>query len=147
MADIVLAGNTSGTVTLSAPDVAGTTTLNLPASSGTVITTASTDTANALNAGLGVNQTWQSVTRTSGVTYTNTSGKPISLHVTALTSTNNVLGTITISINSGAIINLARAGGGAVAQTVMTGFIIIPNTFTYVMTHTNVTSVSYNELR
>ena len=41
MADIVLAGNTSGTLTLSAPDVAGTTTLNLPASSGTVLDDAS----------------------------------------------------------------------------------------------------------
>ena len=41
MADIVLAGNTSGTVTLSAPSIAGTSTLNLPASSGTVLDDAS----------------------------------------------------------------------------------------------------------
>jgi hypothetical protein len=42
MAQISIAGDTSGTVTLSAPAVAGTTTLTLPATNGTVITTGST---------------------------------------------------------------------------------------------------------
>jgi hypothetical protein len=40
MSSVVIAGNTSGTVTLSAPDVAGTTTLTLPSTSGNVITSA-----------------------------------------------------------------------------------------------------------
>ena len=40
MSSVVIAGNTSGTVTLAAPDVAGTTTLTLPATSGTVLTSA-----------------------------------------------------------------------------------------------------------
>jgi len=42
MSSIVISGDTSGAVTLSAPAVAGTTTLTLPATSGTVLTTAST---------------------------------------------------------------------------------------------------------
>ena len=42
MSSIVIAGDTSGSVTLAAPAVAGTTTLTLPATSGTVLTTAST---------------------------------------------------------------------------------------------------------
>lgn len=42
MASIVVAGDTSGTITLSAPAVSGTNTLTLPANTGTVITTAST---------------------------------------------------------------------------------------------------------
>ena len=42
MASIVVSGDTSGTVTLSAPSVAGTTTLTLPTTSGTVLTDAST---------------------------------------------------------------------------------------------------------
>lgn len=42
MASVVIAGNTSGSVTLDAPAVAGTTTLTLPTTSGTVLTTAST---------------------------------------------------------------------------------------------------------
>ena len=41
MAEIVIAGNTSGSVTLVAPSIAGTTTLTLPASSGTVLDDAS----------------------------------------------------------------------------------------------------------
>lgn len=41
MSSVVIAGNTSGSVTLAAPDVAGTTTLTLPATSGTVLTDAS----------------------------------------------------------------------------------------------------------
>ena len=36
MSSLVIAGNTSGTVTLDAPAVAGTTTLTLPASTGTI---------------------------------------------------------------------------------------------------------------
>jgi hypothetical protein len=42
MSAVVIAGNTSGTITLDAPNVAGTTTLTLPTTSGTVITTGST---------------------------------------------------------------------------------------------------------
>jgi hypothetical protein len=42
MASIVVAGDTSGTVTLAAPSTAGTTTLTLPTTSGTVLTTGST---------------------------------------------------------------------------------------------------------
>jgi hypothetical protein len=38
MSSVIIAGNTSGSVTLSAPDVAGTTTLTLPSTSGTVTT-------------------------------------------------------------------------------------------------------------
>jgi hypothetical protein len=38
MASIVVAGDTSGTVTLAAPAVAGTTTLTLPTTSGTIVT-------------------------------------------------------------------------------------------------------------
>ena len=41
MSSVVIAGDTSGTVTLQAPAVAGTTTLTLPSTSGTVLTTAS----------------------------------------------------------------------------------------------------------
>lgn len=42
MASLVLAGNTSGSITISSPAVSGTNTLTLPANTGTVITTAST---------------------------------------------------------------------------------------------------------
>jgi hypothetical protein len=41
MSSVVIAGNTSGTITLDAPNVAGTTVLTLPTANGTVLTTAS----------------------------------------------------------------------------------------------------------
>ena len=41
MSSVVLSGDTSGAITLSAPSVAGTNTITLPANTGTVITTAS----------------------------------------------------------------------------------------------------------
>jgi hypothetical protein len=44
MASIVVAGDTSGTVTLSAPATAGTTTLTLPTTSGTIVTTSGAQT-------------------------------------------------------------------------------------------------------
>jgi len=42
MAQISIAGDTSGAITIAAPSVAGTNTLTLPANTGTVLTTAST---------------------------------------------------------------------------------------------------------
>jgi len=42
MASLVLAGNTSGSITISSPSVSGSNTLSLPANTGTVITTGST---------------------------------------------------------------------------------------------------------
>lgn len=44
MSSIVISGNTSGTVTISAPDVAGTVGLTLPSANGTILTTASAQT-------------------------------------------------------------------------------------------------------
>ena len=44
MSSVVIAGDTSGSVTLAAPSVAGTTTLTLPASTGNVVTDSATQT-------------------------------------------------------------------------------------------------------
>ena len=44
MASIVVSGNTSGTITISAPDVSGSNTLTLPASTGTLVTTSGAQT-------------------------------------------------------------------------------------------------------
>ena len=41
MSSVVISGNTSGSITLSAPDVSGSNTITLPASTGTVLTTGS----------------------------------------------------------------------------------------------------------
>ena len=42
MSSIVVAGNTSGTITLQAPDVSGSTTLTLPATTGTLFASVAT---------------------------------------------------------------------------------------------------------
>lgn len=51
MSGVVIAGDTSGSVTLQAPSVAGTTTLTLPSTSGNVLTSASSLAASQLPAG------------------------------------------------------------------------------------------------
>ena len=79
-------------------------------------------TANSLNAGLGVNQTWQAVTRTSGTTYTNSTGKPIQI-TASIYGINNTL-TLTIG---GVILGTVNGNyGGSLSG-------IIPNGATYVL--------------
>jgi hypothetical protein len=51
MSSVIIAGNTSGTITLDAPNVAGTTTLTLPTTSGTIVTSASSLTASQMPTG------------------------------------------------------------------------------------------------
>jgi hypothetical protein len=65
MSAVVIAGDTSGSITLAAPAVAGTTTLTLPATSGTVITSASSQlTGPAFRAYRSTNQSINNVTVT-----------------------------------------------------------------------------------
>ena len=99
MGDIVLAGSTSGTVTLSPPSVAGTTTLTLPSTSGNVLTSASSLTASQLPTGsiIQVVQTWDNTTATfsrgSDITYLNTT-------ITPTSSSNKILVCVHIGILS-----------------------------------------------
>jgi len=51
LSSIIVAGDTSGTITLNAPAVSGTTTLTLPTTSGTILTSASSLTASQLPTG------------------------------------------------------------------------------------------------
>ena len=57
MSSISVAGDTSGSVTLSAPAVSGTTTLTLPATSGTIITTGNIPTGSILQVVQGITTT------------------------------------------------------------------------------------------
>jgi hypothetical protein len=119
MANLILTGDTSGTITLSAPLVAGSNTATLPASTGTVALTSDV---------IGVGQTWQVVTgsRVSGTTYTNSTGKPILIMVRINQSASNsvVVGGVTIiTANSS-------------TATFVTYSFIVPNSTTYVVTAT-----------
>jgi hypothetical protein len=74
MSSVIISGDTSGAITVSAPAVAGTNTATLPAATGE-LSMLGTST-----------QTWQTFTvgtqRISGTTYTNSTGKPICVVVT-----------------------------------------------------------------
>jgi hypothetical protein len=86
MSSVVIAGDTSGTITLAAPAVAGTTTLTLPATTGTVLTNASNtgfpagSVLQVVSSSYTTNSTFNSVTAidtgiTVSVTPSNTANK------------------------------------------------------------------------
>ena len=96
MSKIALTPNASGTgvFTISSPATNTNRTLTLPDEAGTVLTSASSLSAanladNSITSAkltgdavpLGAGQTWQYVTRTSGVTYYNTTGRTIAFSV------------------------------------------------------------------
>ena len=94
MASIVVNGDTSGAVTLSAPAVAGTVTVTLPSTSGTMASLASV-TAN-------------------GVAYVNSSSQPTSGSALVFDGTNLGLGSASLSSSSGRTdftLNGASSGG------------------------------------
>ncbi len=154
---LILQGSTSGSITLQEPAVAGTTVLDLPAVSGTLglvsgnlgtpstlVGTNITGTANSLNAGLGVNQTWQSVTRNASTTYTNSTGKPIMFMMSfAVGAGGNENVTLTIGGVSLDFIYGVLVSGVVFGQNTA----IIPNGSTYSYTNTAGVSKSIYELR
>ena len=101
MGDLVLAGSTSGTVTLSPPASAGTTTLTLPSTSGNVLTSASSLTASQLPTG-SVLQIVQA-TKTDTASYATTGAwvdlVGISASITPSSTSNKIL--VLVSISSG----------------------------------------------
>jgi len=92
---------------------------------------------------LGYGQTWQSVTRTSGTTYYNTTGRPI-VAKRDTTNTGGLSGSTTVTINGVSAGNLQIETGGGYSNT---GSIIIPAGASYVFTDTNITSFAAYELR
>lgn len=93
---------------------------------------------------VGYGQTWQVVTRSSGTTYYNTTGKPIELNASIVC--NGVgLGTISLTID-GVAINVASSGASGV-NAIGSGSVIIQPGKSYLVTVTNASSAAFNELR
>jgi len=91
MSSVIIAGDTSGTVTLAAPAVAGTTTLTLPANTGNIPVVTGTGTSGQFltSGGSGAVSTW--TTASSGGmtllgTLTTTSGSTVTLSGLTLTN-------------------------------------------------------------
>jgi hypothetical protein len=130
--------NSTGLAVTGTLSATGTVTAATYAGAGTSLT----GTANSLNAGIGVNQTWTSVARVIGTTYTNSTGKPIMVAITYTSSASSTVQGLTIN---GAAVYCAgsEVGNGS-------GFsLIVPDGATYV-TLTNsgtLTLVSWSELR
>jgi hypothetical protein len=85
MSSVVIAGNTSGTITLDAPAVAGTTTLTLPTTSGTIITTGNIPTGSVLQI---VNATYSTQVTNNTATYADTG---LTASITPSSASNKIL--------------------------------------------------------
>ena len=107
MASVVINGDTSGSVTLSAPAVAGSTTLTLPTTSGTVLTNTTAGTVLQV-----VNATYATSTTTASTAYSSTglaasitptsSSSKILVLVNCLTYTNGNVRGISMQLTRGA---------------------------------------------
>lgn len=96
---------------------------------------------------LGYGQTWQTVTRTSGVTYYNTTGKPIVLNAET-TNTGGGTRSISITINGGTPIVFMRSGNSASVTVDGAGSTIIPVSTSYLLTDSSTfTTRVISELR
>ena len=132
----------SGAVVLATSPTLVTPALGTPSA---LVGTNITGTSNALNAGIGVNQTWTNVLvtpgRALGTPYTNNTGKPIQISVTASDSTVN--NSMTVVVNSVTVFQqLATAGYSMAACN-----LIIPAGATYTVSLTSGTIIIWAELR
>jgi hypothetical protein len=134
--DLTVSDGGTGRSTLTANNLVvgnGTSAVNFvaPGASGQVLTSNGTSWASAAPAdnSIGVGQTWQSVSRSIGTTYTNSTGRPIQVSVS--TSTNQ-FGTIRFSINGTIVSSIA---GGDFGNHQAWNFIIPPGA-TYLVTTT-----------
>ena len=134
----------SGAVVLATSPTLTSPTLTTPAlgTPSALIATNVSGTANNLNAGIGVNQTWQDVTssRAAGTTYTNSTGKPIQVFINMGTSAG---GSCTMTVGG-----LSLGGSIVVANnsSIVLSF-IVPNSTTYVLTVSGSSVTKWTELR
>ena len=140
MSKIALSGNASGTgtITLASPNTDTDRTLTLPDSTGTVLSSASTFA--------GTNQTWQDVSasRSSGVTYTNSTDFPIQVSVASGGTGINTV--VDISVDG---VEVARAQSPTVSGQTVRSFVtaVVPAGSTYVVTRTGGSFIVWAELR
>ena len=166
MANQIVAGNstnggtaistdTSGTLNIVTGSGSGANAITIDASQNVAMTASQTIAGNltvtgtitgtgGVTGGLGTGQTWTDVTasRAGGTTYTNSTGKPISLLIVGTFSS----GTGVVSVSVGGVLagqsQYVNNGGWLVVCTT-----IVPPSSTYVATFTGSTKTSWYELR
>jgi hypothetical protein len=119
MSSIVISGNTSGAITLSAPNVAGTNTITLPAVTGTMLTNVSTGAV--LQVVTSVYSTRQSFSATFG-TYYDTA---LTATITPSSTSNKILVMVTATHQSAynSTINAASSLGLKRGATRISGYV------------------------
>jgi hypothetical protein len=111
--------------------------LGTPASG---VLTNCTGTSTALNAGIGVGQTWQNRGLSAGVTYTNSTSKPIYVLITCISGGSTITGTVDgLTFTSG-----VGAGSFFNASTI---YLVVPVGSTYSTNSFGAGSQSWYELR
>ena len=105
MSSVVISGDTSGAITLSAPAVAGTNTITLPASTGTVLTTGSPQSGGVLQVVQGSTTTRVQI---STSTYTDTN---LTVSITPKFATSKILVLVSQNIGSYCGDNAGVSGG------------------------------------
>ena len=98
MSSVIIAGDTSGSVTLSAPAVSGTTTLSLPATSGTVLTSANISSNLPAGSVLQVVEGSYKTTATFNVSAYTTTG--VTASITPSSASNKVLVMVKLDMGS-----------------------------------------------
>ena len=108
MSSVVISGNTSGTITLDAPNVAGTTVLTLPTANGTVLTTANVSSNLPAGSVLQV----VSATKTDTASFTSSTFSDVtglSVSITPSSSSNKIL--ILVNVNGSWQNGITKIGG------------------------------------
>jgi hypothetical protein len=145
-----VANGGTGATTLAANNVLlgnGTSALQAvaPSTSGNVLTSNGTTWTSAVNQAIGVDQTWQNVSgsRVSGTTYTNSTGKPIMIAVSGISS-----GASAVIIGFVNGVDIIAGGTSTGGSAYVAGFsLIIPNGATYAVTFGNCSPAYWSELR
>ena len=115
----------------------GGTGLSAAGTSGNVLTSNGTNWTSSASQSIGIGQTWQSVTRTAGVTYTNTTGRPIMLVLNQFVNNTSAAGW-TLTIDGLLVTNCQGSAAGIGMSQGISSTNIIPPSSTYVVGGTGV---------
>lgn len=131
---VKLAAALGGSVELVSANTASNYTATMPANTGTVVTTGSSAVVSSTMLEtavqpIGVGQTWQTVTRTTGTTYTNSTGRPIVVNL-SVGSGAGAYGGILVSINGGTAFVIAQSANNSGAN-YGNGSLVVPAGSTY----------------